>query len=163
MDPRQNNNYESITQNGAQNCAINNDHVTYPPYNGVNGHAPPCGPDAPYEDAPPPYTAVASSPEGQGQFHNIAQIGNTPNGNGAVQPPSYGVALNRYDALAFMVPVFNVVLWSRVRGKVRESKGIPGDVRGDCLRILLCPFCALMQEAQEVLPREPSDPRMRRY
>ncbi|XP_052807765.1 uncharacterized protein LOC128236731 [Mya arenaria] len=97
MDPRQNNNYESITQNGAQNCAINNDHVTYPPYNGVNGHAPPCGPDAPYEDAPPPYTAVASSPEGQGQFHNIAQIGNTPNGNGAVQPPSYGVALNRYD------------------------------------------------------------------
>ncbi|XP_052814943.1 uncharacterized protein LOC128241871 [Mya arenaria] len=52
--------------------------------------------------------------------------------------------------LAYLVPVLNLLMWIKIRGRIREQKGIEGDTIKDCLTILCCPLCALVQEAQEV-------------
>lgn len=52
--------------------------------------------------------------------------------------------------LAFLVPGVNQILGALNRGKIRDSKGIEGGFPGDCIMWLFCPFCALVQEAQEV-------------
>jgi len=52
--------------------------------------------------------------------------------------------------LAYLVPILNLIMWVKIRGKIREQKGIDGSLFGDCLSILCCPLCALVQEAQEV-------------
>ena len=52
--------------------------------------------------------------------------------------------------LGFFVPLANLYFLTKIRGKVRESKGIEGGVVGDCFMSLCCTFCTLAQEAQEV-------------
>ena len=47
------------------------------------------------------------------------------------------------------VPLANLWFRLQIRGKVRESKGIDGDMIKDLLTICCCPICSLMQEAQE--------------
>lgn len=37
-----------------------------------------------------------------------------------------------------------------LRGKIREQRGIEGGAVGDFLIHLFCPFCAIVQEAQEL-------------
>ena len=55
-----------------------------------------------------------------------------------------------YSGLAYFVPLLNIIMWLGIRGKIREMKGIEGSTVNDCLTILCCPLCALVQEAQEV-------------
>ncbi|XP_046333416.1 uncharacterized protein [Haliotis cracherodii] len=45
-----------------------------------------------------------------------------------------------------------VGLWSMtmVRGKIRQAKGIEGSCIGDCVLIMFCTLCTLVQEGQEV-------------
>ena len=52
--------------------------------------------------------------------------------------------------LSVLVPIANVVTMVMVRSKVREAHRIEGSVLGDVLPVLCCPFCSLVQEAQEV-------------
>ncbi|KAL3854699.1 hypothetical protein ACJMK2_013957 [Sinanodonta woodiana] len=52
--------------------------------------------------------------------------------------------------LGIMLPVVDVFLGAIIRGKIRESKGIQGSFIGDLLMWCCCPFCALVQEGQEV-------------
>ncbi|XP_041365523.1 protein PLANT CADMIUM RESISTANCE 3-like [Gigantopelta aegis] len=54
-----------------------------------------------------------------------------------------------YGCLSILGPVG---MWSRskIRGKIRESKGIEGSFMNDCLMHWFCAICALIQEAQEV-------------
>ncbi|KAH3753136.1 uncharacterized protein LOC127848642 isoform X2 [Dreissena polymorpha] len=52
--------------------------------------------------------------------------------------------------ICYLVPVLNFFIAVKVRGRVRESKGIQGSLLGDCAAIFFCPLCALVQEAQEV-------------
>merc|ERR1712048_751039 len=42
--------------------------------------------------------------------------------------------------------------WSRatIRGKIREAKGIEATDCNDCLMVIFCPLCALVQEATEM-------------
>lgn len=68
------------------------------------------------------------------------------------------------SALKFLIPVYNVFYWAKRRAQMREALGIPGSERNDCLTILCCSYCALMQEAQEVLPcTQPISQRIYRY
>jgi len=60
-----------------------------------------------------------------------------------------------FPGLAFFAPIYNWILWAQVRGKIRELKGIPGTKTSDCLTIIFCGWCALVQEAQEVKPMTP--------
>ena len=60
-----------------------------------------------------------------------------------------------FPALAFYAPIYHLILWAQVRGKIRELKGIPGSKVSDCLTIIFCSYCALVQEAQEVKPMTP--------
>ncbi|KAL4216962.1 hypothetical protein ACF0H5_023419 [Mactra antiquata] len=55
-------------------------------------------------------------------------------------------------AAAYFVPGLNCYEWLKIRGKIREMKGIEGSTGMDCLTIMFLPFCALVQEAQEVDP-----------
>uniref|UniRef100_A0A0B7BSF0 Uncharacterized protein n=1 Tax=Arion vulgaris TaxID=1028688 RepID=A0A0B7BSF0_9EUPU len=52
--------------------------------------------------------------------------------------------------LISFVPVANLVFLAINRGKLREQKGIEGDVLNDFLMAWCCGFCALVQEAQEI-------------
>lgn len=52
--------------------------------------------------------------------------------------------------LLFLLPGVDLVLGAVIRGKIRESKGIEGSFVSDLLMWCCCPFCALVQEAQEV-------------
>lgn len=54
-----------------------------------------------------------------------------------------------YGCLTLLGPVG---IWSRakIRGMVRESKGIEGEFIKDCVLHWFCAFCALIQEAQEL-------------
>merc|ERR1711894_177529 len=38
----------------------------------------------------------------------------------------------------------------QIRGKVREKYGIEGDSKMDCIMHCCCPFCAIVQEANEL-------------
>jgi Cys-rich protein (TIGR01571 family) len=66
------------------------------------------------------------------------------------------------SGLAYFVPILNIITWLGIRGKIREMKGIEGSTVNDCLAILCCPFCALIQEAQEVQGGGPSAQSMSR-
>ena len=50
----------------------------------------------------------------------------------------------------YTLPIANIIAAFQIRGKIREQKGIEGTACNDCLMIWCCPFCALVQEAQEV-------------
>ena len=52
--------------------------------------------------------------------------------------------------LAQMVPLLNIICNTKIRGKIRESKGIEGGLATDFLAHFCCYCCALTQEAQEV-------------
>ncbi|KAK7502143.1 hypothetical protein BaRGS_00006507 [Batillaria attramentaria] len=52
--------------------------------------------------------------------------------------------------LLYFVPLANLFAIVSVRGRIRESSGIPGDCCSDLLTHMFCHFCALVQEAQEV-------------
>lgn len=51
--------------------------------------------------------------------------------------------------LVTFVPCANLWFFIKIRGKVREAKGIEGDFINDALMTCCCGFCSLMQEAQE--------------
>ncbi|KAI8787030.1 protein PLANT CADMIUM RESISTANCE 3 [Biomphalaria glabrata] len=53
-------------------------------------------------------------------------------------------------ALAYFVPILNIVGLVSVRGKIRSSRNIEGSVITDILSVICCHLCALVQEAQEV-------------
>jgi Cys-rich protein (TIGR01571 family) len=53
------------------------------------------------------------------------------------------------SALAYMIPIVQLVAAVSIRGQVRTMKSIPGSTFGDLIIILFCPFCALVQEANE--------------
>ena len=53
-------------------------------------------------------------------------------------------------ALALYVPGLNIFARTKVRGLIRESKGIEGSCFNDLLMCLFCCSCTLIQEAQEV-------------
>ena len=52
--------------------------------------------------------------------------------------------------VAFLVPIVNIFAWIKIRGKIREQRGITGSTINDLLMICCCGICALVQEAQEV-------------
>lgn len=52
--------------------------------------------------------------------------------------------------ILMLVPLVNIIMAIGLRGKIRASHGIAGGVFGDVMSWICCPFCALMQEAQEV-------------
>ncbi|XP_013387239.1 protein PLANT CADMIUM RESISTANCE 2-like [Lingula anatina] len=49
-----------------------------------------------------------------------------------------------------VIEPFGTFFRANTRSKIRERQGIPGSYLGDCLMHLFCPFCSLVQEAQEV-------------
>ena len=51
---------------------------------------------------------------------------------------------------AYFVPVLNLFAIARTREKVRELRGIDGTVPNDCLTVIFCHHCALIQEAREI-------------
>ena len=53
-------------------------------------------------------------------------------------------------AVTYMLPIVQFVAAVRIRGHVRTMKSIPGSTCRDFVIILFCPFCALIQEANEV-------------
>lgn len=52
--------------------------------------------------------------------------------------------------LAIMVPFLNFYAATKIRGKIREAKGIEGSCFMDLVIWWLCGICALVQEAQEI-------------
>jgi Cys-rich protein (TIGR01571 family) len=50
-----------------------------------------------------------------------------------------------------ILPVANIICPTQIRGKIREVKGIQGSFGMDCVLHWFCPFCALIQEAQEMM------------
>ena len=53
-------------------------------------------------------------------------------------------------ALFMFIPILNLVMAAKLRGKIREAQGIDGSTGGDCATWIFCGFCALVQEAGEV-------------
>merc|ERR1711974_10257 len=53
-------------------------------------------------------------------------------------------------ALSMFVPVLNLIGRISIRGKIREKHDIVGSTISDCLTIVCCPLCALVQEANQV-------------
>ena len=53
------------------------------------------------------------------------------------------------------VPLVNLLCHHKIRGKIRENKGIDGSPVNDLLMICCCPICSLMQEAQEMGVKSP--------
>ena len=53
-------------------------------------------------------------------------------------------------ALAFYVPGLNMFAATKIRGLIREKRGIEGSCFNDLLMWWCCGLCALIQEAQEV-------------
>ncbi|XP_006813811.1 uncharacterized protein LOC102804618 [Saccoglossus kowalevskii] len=53
-------------------------------------------------------------------------------------------------ALLYMIPLVQFFSGAKIRGMIRESRGIIGSRTNDMLLHLFCPFCALIQEAQEL-------------
>lgn len=52
--------------------------------------------------------------------------------------------------LAYIIPIANIIAALKIRGKIREQKGIAGSTINDLVLICCCPLCVLVQEAQEV-------------
>ncbi|VDI23070.1 Hypothetical predicted protein [Mytilus galloprovincialis] len=53
-------------------------------------------------------------------------------------------------ALALYVPGLNIFAMTKIRGLIREQKGIEGSCCNDLLIYMFCGLCAIIQEAQEV-------------
>lgn len=49
-----------------------------------------------------------------------------------------------------LIPLVNLFSVCNIRGKVRESKGIEGSAVGDFFATFCCPFCTVVQAAQEM-------------
>ena len=65
--------------------------------------------------------------------------------------------------LASITPGLHLLAGTMTRNRVREQRNIEGSIVGDLLYVLCCPFCALIQEAQEVgfLDTPKGDPLLR--
>ena len=57
--------------------------------------------------------------------------------------------------LAIMIPVLDLYALCTNRGKIHEQKGIPGSTVSDILTTCCCPFCSLVQPAQEMAVKAP--------
>lgn len=57
--------------------------------------------------------------------------------------------------LGMLVPILDIFLVLKIRGKIREAKGIQGSLVGDLFTWCFCGICALVQEAQEVQDMTP--------
>jgi len=57
--------------------------------------------------------------------------------------------------LGLLVPLLDIYLVLKIRGKIRETKGIQGSLVGDLFTWCFCGICALVQEAQEVQDMTP--------
>merc|ERR1712184_61801 len=53
-------------------------------------------------------------------------------------------------ALAMFVPILHLITRIQIRGKIREKHDLVGSTFNDCLAIVCCPLCALVQEANQV-------------
>ncbi len=51
-------------------------------------------------------------------------------------------------AIACYLPLVGMICRSKIRSKIRESKGIEGSGCGDCLSVTFCSLCTLVQEAR---------------
>ena len=51
--------------------------------------------------------------------------------------------------LLSLFPLLNCICGATIRGKVRDSKGIEGGFVGDCLAMMFCGLCVIVQIAQE--------------
>ena len=56
---------------------------------------------------------------------------------------------------ALLVPLLDLYALCTNRAKIREQKGIPGSTISDVLTVCCCPFCAIVQQAQEVGVKAP--------
>jgi len=52
--------------------------------------------------------------------------------------------------IASIVPIANLVAGMKIRGKIREERGIAGSAFNDLLLYCCCTLCAICQEGQEV-------------
>ena len=52
--------------------------------------------------------------------------------------------------LAYNIPILNYYAATKVRGLIREKRGIEGSCGRDLLVTVFCRYCALIQEAREV-------------
>ncbi len=57
--------------------------------------------------------------------------------------------------ICLLVPLVNLFAICNVRGKVRENKGIDGGAVGDFFATFCCPFCVVIQIAQEMAVSTP--------
>ncbi|KAJ8320130.1 hypothetical protein KUTeg_001717 [Tegillarca granosa] len=53
-------------------------------------------------------------------------------------------------ALTYMFPIIHLVAAVNIRGRIREQQNIEGTMCNDLIIVAFCPFCALVQEAQEL-------------
>ena len=56
--------------------------------------------------------------------------------------------------LLYLIPFLNCYLESVQRGTIRDQRGIPGGMAGDCCTICWCSLCTLVQEEQEAIALE---------
>lgn len=49
-----------------------------------------------------------------------------------------------------LIPIANIIAFTRVRGAIREKHGIEGSCCKDFLCLLVCGFCTMFQTAKEV-------------
>lgn len=49
-----------------------------------------------------------------------------------------------------MFPIIHLVAAVNIRGRIREQQNIEGTMCNDLIIVAFCPFCALVQEAQEI-------------
>ncbi len=52
--------------------------------------------------------------------------------------------------LAQLIPYANIYFAAKIRGQIREAKGIEGSFGNDCLMHCCCHCCATIQEANEM-------------
>lgn len=64
--------------------------------------------------------------------------------------------------MAIMIPGINACSAAHLRDKLRAKKGIKGSYARDLLAWCFCPFCALLQETQEIEDRGPNDVKLDR-
>ena len=60
----------------------------------------------------------------------------------------FWIHLFRYACL-YLIPIADCVLQTMQRGEIRRQRGIDGSGCGDFMMVICCPFCALVQDAQE--------------
>lgn len=52
-------------------------------------------------------------------------------------------------SIGFCVPIVNIYLMVKIRGKIREQQKIDGSRCEDCVSLMMFPICVLVQDSQE--------------